>query len=66
MGYSLRYPDSNPGRGKEFFSFSKRPGRLWDPFRLLFSEFQGYFTGVELPGRAVSHSPAHSTVVKKE
>jgi hypothetical protein len=62
----LRYQDSNPGRGKEFFSFPKCPDRLWDPFRLLFIEFQGYFAGVELPGRDVRHSPAYNTVFKNE
>jgi hypothetical protein len=54
------------GQGEGIFIFSKSPYRLWDPFRLLFSEFQGYFTGVELPGRADSNSPAHNTVVKNE
>jgi hypothetical protein len=66
MSYLLRYSDSNPGRGRKFFSFPKGPDRLWDQFKLLFSEFQGYFTGIELPGRDVSHSSAHNAVVKNE
>jgi len=37
--------DSIPGKGKRFFSSSKHPDQLWGPPSLLFSGYQGSFSG---------------------
>jgi len=40
----------NPGRGREFFFYSKRPGVLWGPYSFLFNWYRVSFAEVKWPG----------------
>jgi hypothetical protein len=57
---------SIPGRRKRYFTFPKRPDRLWRLTSILFSGYRGVFYMVQRPGRNVEHSPASSIEVKYE
>ena len=57
---------SNSGRGKIFFSSSKRPERLQGPRILPFNHNRNSFLEVKLPEREDKHSPRNSTQVKNK
>jgi hypothetical protein len=42
---------------KRFFSSPKHPDELWNPPRLLFNVYLGYFLVVNWLGQDVDHSP---------
>ena len=46
---------SNPGKNNGFFSLLKHPGRLWGRRNLVFSEYEGVFSGLKRPGHDVNH-----------
>jgi hypothetical protein len=58
--------DSNAGRDKRVFLFSKHADWQWSPPSLLFSWYWGSFPGVKQLENEVDHSPQCSTKVKKE
>jgi hypothetical protein len=43
--------------GTRFIFSPKRPDRLWEPPKLLFSGYQSIFPGINKPGREVNNSP---------
>jgi hypothetical protein len=51
---------------RDFFSFPKRPDRLWGPPSLLFNGYRGTFPEVKWPEREVNHSSPSSAEIKNE
>jgi hypothetical protein len=63
---AARSGGSNSCRGKKFFSFPKRPFRLWSPPIFLFNWYRVSFPGIEWSGCGVDHSLPSSAEVKNE
>lgn len=62
MGWMIR--SSNPGGGKRFSFYTKRPGRPWCPPRLLLNGKRGSLPAIRPQGRDVDHSSPSNTEVK--
>lgn len=62
-GWTVRL--SNPGSGKRFSTFSKRPYRLWGPPNLLFKGQREYVSVVKRSGREVDQAPAFDVKVNE-
>jgi hypothetical protein len=51
---------------KRFFSYTRRPDRLWGPHDLILNVFRNSFTGIKRPEFEIPHSPLSSAEVKNE
>jgi len=60
--YAGRYGFRISQMGKRFFSFPKRPDRLWSPPRFLLSGYRGSFPGVHPEGEADHLHPSGAEV----
>jgi hypothetical protein len=62
VGWTIR--GLNADRDEKFFSFPKRPDRLWGPPSLLFNGYGGCFPKLKQPEREVDHTSPFSAKVK--